>query len=120
MIRNSEVGAPDAGLLTDQTSPAGNQEPGTPSEKYIASLWREIIGLEQVSLPDKFLELGGNSLTLNIILTRIEAETGASIPAQLFFDPERSSLSDLAKELDALKSDPNRSQENAPVISCGA
>jgi ribosome assembly protein YihI (activator of Der GTPase) len=128
MIRNSEVGAPESGQLTDQTlqpgndagNQAGNQEPRTASEKYLASLWSEIIGLDRVSLPDKFLELGGNSLTLNIILNRIEAEKGVSLPAQSFFDPERSSLFELAREFDALKDDPDRPQEKTPVISCSA
>jgi hypothetical protein len=84
-----------------QTTVSG-QEPRSPNEKYLASLWAEIIGLDrnQVLLPHKFLEVGGNSLTLNIILNRIEAETGASLDAELFFDDERSSLFALARELD--------------------
>jgi ribosome assembly protein YihI (activator of Der GTPase) len=102
MTRNSEVEAPRSGQLTDQSLQAENQEPRTPSEKYMASLWSEIIGLDQVMLPHKFLEVGGNSLTLNIILNRIETEKGVSPEAQLFFDDDRSSLFELAKELDLL------------------
>ncbi|HEX2692383.1 MAG TPA: phosphopantetheine-binding protein [Kofleriaceae bacterium] len=68
----------------------------------MASLWSEIIGLDQVTLSSKFLEVGGNSLTLNVLLNRIETEKGASLDAQLFFDDERSSLFEVAKELDAL------------------
>jgi hypothetical protein len=84
-----------------QTEPG--QEPRSPSEKYLAALWSEIIGLDHVLLPNKFLEVGGNSLTLNIILNRVEIETGVSLDAQLFYDNDRSSLVEIAKELDVLR-----------------
>ena len=83
------------------TMNADLETPSSTSEKYMAALWKEIIGLEQVKLPHRFLEVGGNSLTLNVILTRIEAETGAALDPQAFFDDERSSLYLLARELDA-------------------
>jgi hypothetical protein len=102
MSLNSEVEAPRSGQPAEQASQAEHPEPRSDSERYLASLWAEIIGLEQVTLPAKFLEVGGNSLTLNIILNRIEAEKGVSLNAQLFFDDEKSSLFELAKQLDGL------------------
>lgn len=102
----SEVPAPCSVQANPPTlSPMVGGEPQSPSEKYLASLWAEIIGLdgEQLRLPHKFLEVGGNSLTLNIILTRIEAETGAALEPEWFFDDERSSLFALARELDGLR-----------------
>lgn len=77
--------------------------PGFDSEAYLASLWKEIIGVEQARPADKFLDLGGNSLTLNIMLKRIEKETSAAMPARLFFDPETSTLANLASVLDGLR-----------------
>jgi Phosphopantetheine attachment site len=119
MTLNSEVEAPRTGHPTDQALQAENPAPSSASEKYMASLWSEIIGLEQVSLPHKFLEMGGNSLTLNIILNRIGAEKGVSLNAQLFFDDERSSLFELAKELDVLlENKPDRPQETTPARGC--
>jgi phosphopantetheine binding protein len=103
---NSEVEAAGSGQVSDQALQAGNQEPHSPDEKYLASLWVEIIGLDpgQLLLTHKFIEVGGNSLTLNIILNRIEVDTGASLAAELFFfDDERSSLCALARELEALR-----------------
>ena len=76
--------------------------PRTPSERYLAALWAEIIGLERLLPQQRFLDVGGNSLTLNIILTRIEAEKGVALDPALFYDDDRSSLAELAKELDAL------------------
>lgn len=89
-------------MKQDQAPQAPELQPSSPSEKYLAALWSEIIGVDKVRLPHKFLEVGGNSLTLNLILTRIEAEKGAAMDAQLFFDDDRSSLFELAKELDLL------------------
>ena len=76
------------------------------SEKYLSSLWSEVIGLDSVELSDTFLEVGGNSLTLQVILTRICTERGAELEPQLFFDPDTSSVSQLAKELDRLLENP--------------
>lgn len=105
MKANVEVETAGSGQVSGQAPRAGNQEPGSPSEKYLAALWAEIIGLDpnEILLPHKFLEVGGNSLTLNIILNRIEVETGAAIAPELFFDDDRSSLFELARELDALR-----------------
>jgi acyl carrier protein len=86
-----------------QTQTAVLAEPATETEKYLAGLWVELVGLERIAASDKFLEVGGNSLTLNIILNRVQSETGLSIKPQLFFDDERSSIFELAKELDALR-----------------
>lgn len=104
MKANPEVETAGSGQVSGQALQVENQEPRTPNEKYLASLWAEIIGLDpnQILVPQKFLEVGGNSLTLNIILTRIEADTGASIAPELFFDDDRSSLFELARELDVL------------------
>lgn len=105
MKANQEVETAGPGPAPAPASQAGNQEPRTRDEKYMAALWVEIIGLEpgQVRLQDKFVEVGGNSLTLNIILNRIEADTGAAIPAELFFEDDSSSLSALASELETLR-----------------
>jgi acyl carrier protein len=88
--------------MTTIDAPTVTDQPQTASEKYLAALWEEIIGIEGVTRPQRFLDVGGNSLTLNIILNRIESETGAAIRPELFFDDETSSLAQLAAELDAL------------------
>lgn len=77
-------------------------QPNSPSEKYMAALWHEIVGLEQVQLADRFLDVGGNSLTLNVILKRVETEKGVLLKARQFFEPERSSLRDIAAELETM------------------
>jgi hypothetical protein len=101
MTRNSEVDATSS-RQADQAPHAPDHEPRSGSETYLAALWSEIIGIKRVMLSHRFLDVGGNSLTLNIIVNRIEKETGASLDPQLFFADDRSSLFELAKELDVL------------------
>ncbi len=102
MTENLEAGGAGSEQGTAAAASAGDQEPSSLSEKYVASLWSEIIGVDEVLLPSKFIEVGGNSLTLNIILNRIEAEKGVVFDAGLFFEPSRSSLFEIARELDRL------------------
>jgi Phosphopantetheine attachment site len=115
MKANPEVETEGAGQVSDRAPLVEKQEPRSPNEEYLASLWVEIIGLEpdQVQLTRTFVEVGGNSLTLNVILNRIEADTGAALAAELFFDENRSSLSALARELDLLRAGEASSSETA-------
>ena len=92
-------------------------EPLTPSEEYMARLWAEIIGLEKVDRTDKFLEVGGNSLTLNVVVNRIKEERGLSIAPRLFFDPDKSSVASLAQQLDELIRSPNRPAQGSCAVT---
>ena len=96
--RGAEV---EPGVPAELVSPASGGEPQSGSEKYLAAIWSEIIGLEKVLLSDRFADVGGNSLTLAIILKRIKAERGVLLEGEPFFDPERSSLAAVAEKLDA-------------------
>jgi hypothetical protein len=75
--------------------------PLTDSEQYLAELWTELIGLEELNRSDEFLDVGGNSLTLNLVLTRIEAERGVVLDPEPFFEPGQGSLAAIAGHLDA-------------------
>lgn len=109
MKRDPQIETTGPAQLTNEAPRPPSLAPRSPSEKYLASLWSEIIGLDKLTLPEKFLDVGGNSLTLNIVLSRIKSERGVSLEAELFFDPERSSVAYLARELDVLiKTNPTR------------
>jgi len=56
-------------------------EPGTPHERLVATLWKEALGVERVSVHDNFFDLGGHSLLSIRVLSRLEQATG------LRFDP---------------------------------
>lgn len=72
------------------------------SEQYLASLWCEAIGIDTVGPDDTFLQVGGNSLTLQVIVNNVRSQRGVIIEPRLFFQPDTSSLAQIAAELDRL------------------
>ncbi|SFS46689.1 non-ribosomal peptide synthetase [Marininema halotolerans] len=54
-------------------------KPTTQIEKTVASIWKEILGLAQISIHDHFFDLGGNSLTLIQMRHRLQEELDLDI-----------------------------------------
>lgn len=61
--------------------------PATPTETIIASVWKELLGVERVSVDDNFFELGGHSLLSVRAVHEIQQRTGwRPDPRLLFFE----------------------------------
>lgn len=54
--------------------------PSTKNEKIIADIWKEILKLDRVGIYDNFFEIGGNSLSIVKLKTRLISEFGREIP----------------------------------------
>ena len=62
--------------------------PGTESEKLVAKIWSETLGLGNVGVTDDFFELGGQSLKVIQMLTELTDLYGCKIPlCQFYSDP---------------------------------
>jgi acyl-CoA synthetase (AMP-forming)/AMP-acid ligase II/acyl carrier protein len=61
------------------------QEPQTASERLIAGVWAEVLGLERVGSADDFFDLGGHSLLAARIAVRLTDLLGTQVPIHLFF-----------------------------------
>jgi len=59
--------------------------PQTHTEKLVAKIWAETLGLESVGLKDDFFELGGHSLIAVQVMIRLEKETGLRLPLTSLF-----------------------------------
>jgi amino acid adenylation domain-containing protein len=61
--------------------------PQNPNEEKLAEIWSEILGMRknQVSINVNFFELGGNSLTANILVSKIHKELNIKISLQEVF-----------------------------------
>src|SRR5436853_2756037 len=46
--------------------------PSTPVEQELAAIWRELLGVDQVGVHDDFFDLGGHSLLLTQLRSRIQ------------------------------------------------
>jgi len=61
-------------------------KPQTPLEEQLAHIWSEILGVEQVGIYDNFFALGGHSLNLTQLASRIRETFKVEIPLQTLFE----------------------------------
>jgi len=59
--------------------------PGTLAEERLASIWAEVLSLEQVGIHDNFFDLGGHSLAVTRVVSQIIKQFQLEIPVQYFF-----------------------------------
>jgi amino acid adenylation domain-containing protein len=65
-------------------------EPQNQVEKLLAQLWRDILGIDQVSPYDNFVDVGGHSLLAVQLVSRLQAELGVRIaPREVAFQTLR-------------------------------
>jgi FkbH-like protein len=60
--------------------------PRTDSERQIAEIWADVLGVAKVGLQDNFFALGGDSLAMIRVILRVHELTGFELPIQAFFD----------------------------------
>ncbi|HVG06898.1 MAG TPA: amino acid adenylation domain-containing protein, partial [Thermoanaerobaculia bacterium] len=72
--------------------------PDTPTEKALAGLWREILGVEHVGVRDSFFDLGGHSLLATQLVARIREAFRVEMPLRAVF--QAPALGELAAALD--------------------
>lgn len=58
--------------------------PSTPTEKLLAEIWSEVLGVEQVGISDNFFDLGGHSLLSAKVVAKLEQKTGSKLPLAYF------------------------------------
>jgi amino acid adenylation domain-containing protein len=73
--------------------------PEGPVEQALASIWREVLGLDRVGRHDDFFDLGGHSLLAVKMLARVHDSLGVSLALRQLFDG--STMSELAGALTA-------------------
>ena len=72
--------------------------PRTESEKLVAGIWSDFLGIGNISVADNFMELGGHSLLTMKVAAKIAQETGVELGPQDFFGR---TLGGIAAALDA-------------------
>ncbi|MFL6199844.1 MAG: amino acid adenylation domain-containing protein [Thermoanaerobaculia bacterium] len=80
-------------------------------ERAIAGAWREVLGLDQVGVQESFFEVGGSSLLLARLQSRLRQALGREIPfVELFRHP---TIESLAKSLEGEIPKPEEKAEQA-------
>jgi len=79
---NWSIGTPG---LARPGGDAGVRAPRDAIERDLAAIWKEMLGVQQVSIDDDFFELGGQSLIAMRLFNRIRKEHGVELPLSVLF-----------------------------------
>jgi natural product biosynthesis luciferase-like monooxygenase protein len=86
--------------------------PQTPTETEMAEIWGEILRLDAVGMYDNFFDLGGHSLQVVRVVSRIEARFGVKLPLREFFmSPTIDALARRIEDDVIAQSDPAKTDE---------
>lgn len=71
--------------------------PSSPLELALAAIWRDVLGVQELSLDSDFFEMGGQSLAAVRVVARIDATLGVQLNANAVF--ENPTLESLAERV---------------------
>ncbi|HEU4508572.1 MAG TPA: amino acid adenylation domain-containing protein [Pyrinomonadaceae bacterium] len=76
-----------AALGANQREERGPYErPQTPLEEIVASIWSQVLGLEEVGRDENFFRLGGHSLLATQVLSRVREVCGVEVSLRHLFE----------------------------------
>ncbi len=95
--------------------------PQTALQAELASLWAELLELDEVGVEDSFFELGGDSLLALRMILEAEKLVNATVPADYFHHPTIATLAQLSVPGESARpvppSVPTRRTEAEPLLS---
>jgi len=75
--------------IPDRVGPeraAANETPETETERALAAIWMELLGIDQIGIHDNFFELGGHSLLATRVVARVLARMSVEVALRVMFD----------------------------------
>ncbi|RLT97983.1 non-ribosomal peptide synthetase [Ketobacter sp.] len=87
---------------------AANQfvAPRNDIEQSLVGIWQEVLELEQVGVFDDFFDLGGHSLLINKVATRLQQQLGVELPLRTLFEvPTVAALAEIIQSLSGTSAD---------------
>ncbi|WP_437287305.1 amino acid adenylation domain-containing protein [Sorangium sp. So ce406] len=79
-VDRRELPAPETGDARSHVAPR------TATEELLAGIWAEVLGVERVSVEDSFFDLGGHSLLLTQVLSRVRRVLDVELPLRALFE----------------------------------
>ena len=73
-------------------------EPRTETERVVAEIWANVLGVERVGALDDFFALGGHSLRATRVVSHVRRALGAEVPVRALF--EAPTLAGFAEQVD--------------------
>ncbi|MGG3660641.1 amino acid adenylation domain-containing protein, partial [Bacillus pseudomycoides] len=87
--------------VPDEPSTENTVYPRTPMEELIASVWSQVLGIENIGVQDSFFDRGGHSLLATQVVSRLKEALQIELLVRELF--EYSTVEALAKRLDQLR-----------------
>src|SRR6185437_1184436 len=85
--------------LTRQDSGKNYTAPRTTTEETLVAIWKSVLGLDKVGVDDSFFDLGGHSLLVTQVLTRVREAFQVELPMRRFFEtPTIAELADAVED----------------------
>ncbi|MEV7287859.1 amino acid adenylation domain-containing protein [Streptomyces sp. NPDC093252] len=104
---------PDRGALRTGTE---HRPPGTPTERALAAIWSDVLGVAEIGVHDSFFGLGGHSLLMIKVLAAARAD---GLPVSIYRMYQHDTLSELAAAVDedirAARPEPESESAPAPA-----
>ncbi|HUK92368.1 MAG TPA: SDR family NAD(P)-dependent oxidoreductase, partial [Blastocatellia bacterium] len=100
---------PRPGLKNDYVAPRNE------TERLVAEIWQNLLGIEQVGVYDNFFELGGDSLLAAQVIPRLHETFGVNIAvARMFEEPTAAGLAELVSSArwSALSTEPDEPEDD--------
>ena len=85
--------------------------PSTPTEEILATIWVEVLGIQQVSINNNFFELGGHSLIATSVISRIREAFSIELKVRHLF--EAPTIASLSKVIDTARKSVDSHEESS-------
>src|SRR5262245_66574201 len=72
------------------------------TQAVVTKIIEDVVGVRGVKRDSRFIDIGGNSLHLGGILTRIHSEIGVAVAVRMFFHKTDSTIAAIAAKIDSL------------------
>ena len=87
--------------------PSSYLAPRNQTEQTLASIWQELLGIEQIGIRDNFFELGGHSLLATQVISKLRKTFQVDVPIQKLFEAQ--TIIELAAYLNLSQDQPTSS-----------